>query len=189
MMSNGLQPFCVMLVLLGFAIAHMAIQLHCVLWAEKYIGPCLYRVLFCLFSQFAFGCRVISAYFFLITGMIFAIVVSPGRSRIRYLATVSNSLLFFVLYPATFNLLEIAAIQKTSSPPLKLGNYSDHSAIRRWWTTIWVWRLNIFDWLILLCHLNVSAASFIWASKRRIAVCRHCVRRRKYKARTSDHSF
>lgn len=95
--------------LLGFAIAHSglaALRPH----AEKVVGARLYRVFFALVSipfatvliTYFFNHRYDGAQLWMLQGM-------PG---IKTIVWVLSAISFFFLYPATFNLLEIAAIQK-----------------------------------------------------------------------------
>ncbi|MBD0388658.1 MAG: hypothetical protein ICV54_19680 [Nostoc sp. C3-bin3] len=78
--------------------------------AEKYIGPRLYRVLFALVSLplaviliiYFFGHRYDGLQLWQVQGV-------PG---VREFVWLLSAISFLFLYPATFNLLEIAAIQK-----------------------------------------------------------------------------
>ncbi|MBE9231619.1 hypothetical protein IQ231_07940 [Cuspidothrix issatschenkoi LEGE 03284] len=79
-------------------------------WAEKYIGPRLYRIIFALISLplavlliiYFFNHRYDGRQLWQVQGI-------PG---VGTLVWVLSAISFFFLYPATFNLLEIAAIQK-----------------------------------------------------------------------------
>ncbi|WP_138505077.1 NnrU family protein [Nostoc sp. PA-18-2419] len=79
-------------------------------WAEKYIGPRLYRILFALVSL---PLAVILIIYFLrhrYDGLqLWQVQGVPG---VREVVWVLSAISFLFLYPATFNLLEIAAIQK-----------------------------------------------------------------------------
>lgn len=95
--------------LLGFAIAHSGLA-ALRLWAETKIGARLYRVFFALVSiPFA---TILIVYFFnhRYDGIqLWQVQGTPGiRSTVWILSFIS----FLFLYPATFNLLEIAAVQK-----------------------------------------------------------------------------
>lgn len=95
--------------LLTFAIAHSGLAALRP-WGEKHIGPRLYRVVFALVSLplatvliiYFFNHRYDGAQLWLVQGM-FGI-----QTTVWILSAIS----FFFLYPATFNLLEIAAIGK-----------------------------------------------------------------------------
>ncbi|HAX88165.1 MAG TPA: hypothetical protein DCY91_18325 [Cyanobacteria bacterium UBA11370] len=95
--------------LLGFAIAHSGLAALRP-WGEKYIGARLYRVLFALVSLplavvliiYFFNHRYDGSQLWQVQGI-------PG---LKSLVWVLSAVSFLFLYPATFNLLEIAAIQK-----------------------------------------------------------------------------
>jgi uncharacterized membrane protein len=95
--------------LLGFAIAHSGLA---ALRAkgEQLMGPRLYRILFALVSiPFAV---VLIIYFFnhRYDGLqLWQVQGVPGMGSVVW---VLSAISFFFLYPATFNLLEIAAIEK-----------------------------------------------------------------------------
>jgi|SRR6478672_11326389 len=95
--------------LFGFAIAHSGLAALRP-WGEKYIGPRLYRVLFALVSLPL--AVVLIVYFFnhRYDGLqLWQVQDVPGISPLVWIL---SAISFFFLYPATFNLLEIAAIQK-----------------------------------------------------------------------------
>lgn len=93
----------------GFAIAHSGLA-ALRMQAETIIGPRLYRILFALVSialaVFTIGYFVAHRYdgvqLWLVQGV-------PG---IKALVWILSAISFIFLYPATFNLLEVAAIQK-----------------------------------------------------------------------------
>lgn len=95
--------------LLGFAIAHSGLAALRP-WGEQRIGPRLYRVLFALVSiPFA---TILIIYFFnhRYDGLqLWQLQGTPGLQGVVW---VLSAISFLFLYPATFNLLEIAAIQK-----------------------------------------------------------------------------
>ncbi|MBW4638836.1 MAG: hypothetical protein KME05_11475 [Gloeocapsa sp. UFS-A4-WI-NPMV-4B04] len=95
--------------LLGFAIAHSGLA-SLRPWAEKYIGPRLYRVLFALVSLPL--AVVLVVYFFNHRYEGFQLWQVQGVPGIQTLVWLLSAISFLFLYPATFNLLEIAAIQK-----------------------------------------------------------------------------
>ncbi|HLP88580.1 MAG TPA: NnrU family protein [Nostocaceae cyanobacterium] len=79
-------------------------------WAEKYIGPRLYRILFALVSLPL--AVILIVYFFnhRYDGLqLWQVQDVPG---VKALVWILSAISFLFLYPATFNLLEIAAIQK-----------------------------------------------------------------------------
>ena len=95
--------------LIGFAFAHSGLAALRP-WGEQFIGPRLYRVCFALVSiPFA---TILIIYFFnhRYDGLqLWQLQGSPGVVPMVWLL---SALSFLFLYPATFNLLEIAAIQK-----------------------------------------------------------------------------
>ena len=95
--------------LLGFAIAHSGLA-ALRLTVEKQIGPRLYRIGFALVS---ISLAVVVITYFLNHrydgGQLWQVHGVPG---IKPLVWGLSALSFVFLYPATFNLLEIAAIQK-----------------------------------------------------------------------------
>jgi uncharacterized membrane protein len=93
----------------GFAIAHSGLAALRP-WGEKQIGARLYRVLFALVSiPFA---TVLIIYFFNHRYEGITLWQVQGIPGIKPLVWSLSALSFFFLYPATFNLLEIAAIAK-----------------------------------------------------------------------------
>lgn len=101
--------FIILGLLLGFAFAHSGLAALRP-WAESKIGARLYRVFFALVSiPFA---TILIIYFFnhRYDGLqLWQVQGIPGiKSSVWILSAIS----FLFLYPATFNLLEIAAIQK-----------------------------------------------------------------------------
>ena len=111
MTFDGLTPshFVMLGLLLGFAIAHSGLA-SLRPWAEKYIGPRLYRVLFALVSLPL--AVVLVVYFFNHRYDGFQLWQVQGVPGIQTLVWLLSAISFLFLYPATFNLLEIAAIQK-----------------------------------------------------------------------------
>ncbi len=79
-------------------------------WAEKHLGCRLYRVLFALASLPLVV--ILIGYFFNHRYDGLQLWNVQGVSGIAQLVWVLSAISFFFLYPATFNLLEIAAIQK-----------------------------------------------------------------------------
>lgn len=95
--------------LLGFAIAHSGLAALRA-WGEERIGARLYRVLFALVSLPLAVILVI--YFFNHRYDGIQLWQVQGIPGIKPLVWVLSAISFLFLYPATFNLLEIAAIQK-----------------------------------------------------------------------------
>ncbi|MGQ9837657.1 MAG: NnrU family protein [Cyanobacteriota bacterium] len=95
--------------ILGFACAHSGLA-YLRPWGEEKIGPRLYRVFFALVSISL--ALLLLIYFFnhRYDGIIlWNLQAIPG---IHTTVLLLSAFSFFFLYPATFNLLEIAAIQK-----------------------------------------------------------------------------
>lgn len=104
-----LSHFVMLGLLLGFAIVHSggaALRP----WAEKQIGCRLYRIFFALTSLPL--AVILIVYFFNHRYDGIRLWNVQGVSGIAQLVWVLSAISFFFLYPATFNLLEIAAIQK-----------------------------------------------------------------------------
>ena len=79
-------------------------------WAEKYIGPRLYRIIFALTSLPL--AVILIVYFFNHRYDGWQLWQVQGVPGVGALVWVLSAISFLFLYPATFNLLEIAAIQK-----------------------------------------------------------------------------
>ena len=95
--------------LLGFAIAHSGLAALRP-WGESKIGARLYRVLFALVSiPFA---TILIIYFFNHRYDGIQLWQVQGIPGIKPLVWTLSFISFIFLYPATFNLLEIAAVQK-----------------------------------------------------------------------------
>lgn len=95
--------------LLGFAIAHSGLAALRP-WGEKRIGPRLYRVLFALVSLPLAVVLIIYFFNHRYDGLqLWQVQGIPGIGSVVW---VLSAISFLFLYPATFNLLEIAAIQK-----------------------------------------------------------------------------
>lgn len=95
--------------LVGFAIAHSGLA-SLRPWAEKYIGARLYRILFALVSL---PLAVVLIIYFInhrYDGV--RLWQVQGIPLVQTVVWVLSAISFLFLYPATFNLLEIAAIQK-----------------------------------------------------------------------------
>ncbi|MDF0554628.1 NnrU family protein [Kamptonema sp. UHCC 0994] len=95
--------------LLGFAIAHSGLAALRPK-GEKLIGPRLYRVLFALVSIPL--ATVLIIYFFNHRYDGLQLWQLQGVPTVKPLVWTLSAISFLFLYPATFNLLEIAAIQK-----------------------------------------------------------------------------
>lgn len=95
--------------LLGFAIAHSGLAALRT-WAETKIGARLYRILFALVSiPFA---TILVIYFFNHRYDGIQLWQVQQITGVKSLVWILSAISFIFLYPATFNLLEIAAIQK-----------------------------------------------------------------------------
>ena len=79
-------------------------------WAEKYIGPRLYRIIFALISLPL--AVILIVYFFNHRYDGWQLWQVQGIPGVEALVWSLSAISFLFLYPATFNLLEIAAIQK-----------------------------------------------------------------------------
>jgi len=110
-LSAWLMPshFVILGLLLGFAIAHSGLAALRP-WAEKKIGPRPYRILFATVSLPL--AVVLIIYFFNHRYDGLQLWQVQGVPGVRTLVWVLSAISFVFLYPATFNLLEIAAIQK-----------------------------------------------------------------------------
>ena len=95
--------------LLGFAIAHSGLAALRP-WGEKRIGPRLYRILFALISLPLAVTLIIYFFNHRYDGLqLWQVQGVPGIPSVVWIL---SGISFLFLYPATFNLLEIAAIQK-----------------------------------------------------------------------------
>jgi uncharacterized membrane protein len=95
--------------IIGFAIAHSGLAALRP-WAEKRMGARFYRVLFALVSLSIAVPLIIYFYNHRYDGLqLWQVQGVPG---VQSFVWVLSAISFFFLYPATFNLLEIAAIQK-----------------------------------------------------------------------------
>ena len=95
--------------LLGFAIVHSGLA-ALRSWGEAKIGPRLYRVLFALVSLPL--ATILIIYFINHRYDGWQLWQVQGIPGIQAAVWVLSAISFFFLYPATFNLLEIAAIEK-----------------------------------------------------------------------------
>jgi len=95
--------------LLGFAVAHSGLA-SLRMGGEAIIGARLYRVLFALVSIPLAVILVVYFFNHRYDGLLLWQV--QGVTGVKTLVWVLSAISFFFLYPATFNLLEIAAIQK-----------------------------------------------------------------------------
>jgi uncharacterized membrane protein len=95
--------------LLGFAIAHSGLAALRP-WGEQRIGPRIYRIVFALVSLPL--AVVLIIYFFNHRYDGLQLWQVQGIPGVQSVVWVLSAISFLFLYPATFNLLEIAAIQK-----------------------------------------------------------------------------
>jgi len=110
-MFNWLTPshFVMLGLLLGFAIAHSGLAALRP-QGEKWLGPRLYRIVFALVSLPL--ATVLIIYFFNHRYDGLQLWQVQGVTGVEPIVWVLSAISFFFLYPATFNLLEIAAVQK-----------------------------------------------------------------------------
>ncbi len=111
MLYSWLTPshFIMLGLLLCFALAHSGLAALRP-WAEKYLGARFYRVLFALVSLSLAGVMLIYFFNHRYDGLqLWQVQGVPGVIPTVW---VLSAISFVFLYPATFNLLEIAAIQK-----------------------------------------------------------------------------
>lgn len=111
MLYSWLTPshFTILGLLLCFALAHSGLA-ALRLWAEKFLGARLYRVLFALVSLSLAGVMIIYFFNHRYDGLqLWQVQGVPGIATTVWIL---SAISFVFLYPATFNLLEIAAIQK-----------------------------------------------------------------------------
>lgn len=101
--------FVMLSLLLGFAVAHSGLA-SLRPWVEKQMGARLYRILFALVSLPL--AIVLVIYFFNHRYDGFQMWQVQGIPGVQTFVWVLSAISFLFLYPATFNLLEIAAIQK-----------------------------------------------------------------------------
>lgn len=99
----------ILALLLGFACAHSGLA-YLRPWGEQYWGARLYRILFALVSIPAAVLLLI--YFFNHRYDGAQLWMLQDQSWVKPLVISLSALSFVFLYPATFNLLEIAAVQK-----------------------------------------------------------------------------
>jgi uncharacterized membrane protein len=95
--------------LLGFAIAHSGLAALRP-WGEKRVGPRLYRIFFALVSLPFAGVLIIYFINHRYDGI--QLWNLQGISGVEPLVWILSAISFLFLYPATFNLLEVAALQK-----------------------------------------------------------------------------
>ncbi len=101
--------FAILGLLLGFAIAHSGLAALRP-WGEKQIGPRAYRILFALVSLPLAVVTILYFFNHRYDGLqLWQVQDIPA---VQPLVWVLSAVSFLFLYPATFNLLEIAAIEK-----------------------------------------------------------------------------
>lgn len=105
----GSSHFVMIGLLVGFAIAHSGLAALRP-WGEQRIGPRLYRIFFALVSLPL--AVVLIIYFFNHRYDGLQLWQVQGTLGIKTIVWILSAISFVFLYPATFNLLEIAAIQK-----------------------------------------------------------------------------
>ena len=175
--------------LLGFAVAHSglaALRSR----AEAIIGPRLYRVIFALVSiPFA---TVLIIYFFnhRYDGLqLWRVQEVPGvQSTVWILSAIS----FIFLYPATFNLLEIAAVQKPQvylfeTGIIRITRHPQMVGQVIWCVAHTLWLGTSFT-LVTSLGLIAHHLFAVWHGDRRLAA-RYGEAFEKVKARTSIIPF
>ena len=175
--------------LLGFAVAHSglaALRSR----AEAIIGPRLYRVIFALVSiPFA---TILIIYFFnhRYDGLqLWRVQEVPGvQSTVWILSAIS----FIFLYPATFNLLEIAAVQKPQvylfeTGIIRITRHPQMVGQIIWCVAHTLWLGTTFT-LVTSLGLIAHHLFAVWHGDRRLAA-RYGEAFEKVKARTSIIPF
>ena len=175
--------------LLGFAIAHSGLAALRPK-AEAIIGPRLYRVVFALVSiPFA---TVLIIYFFnhRYDGLqLWRVQEVPGiQSTVWILSAIS----FIFLYPATFNLLEIAAVQKPQvylfeTGIIRITRHPQMVGQIIWCVAHTLWLGTTFT-LVTSLGLIAHHLFAVWHGDRRLAA-RYGEAFEKVKARTSIIPF
>ncbi|MEL6438283.1 MAG: NnrU family protein [Cyanobacteria bacterium J06621_8] len=175
--------------LVGFAIAHSGLAALRP-WAETKIGARLYRVFFALVSiPFA---TVLIIYFFnhRYDGLLlWQLRDIPG---IQTVVWILSAISFIFLYPATFNLLEIAAVQKPQVYLFETGIIRVTRHPQMVGQVIWciahcLWLGTTFT-LVTSCGLIAHHLFAVWHGDRRLGK-RYGEAFTKVKARTSIIPF
>jgi len=161
----------IMVVLLvGFAIAHSGLAALRP-WAETKIGARLYRVFFALVSiPFA---TILIIYFFNHRYDGLQLWQVQGFPGVKPLVWILSAISFVFLYPATFNLLEIAAIQKPQVYLFETGIIRITRHPQMVGQVIWciahtLWLGTTFT-LVTSCGLIAHHLFAVWHGDRRLA--------------------
>lgn len=107
--SNYFTHFVMIGLILIFAIAHSGLA-SLRMWAEEKIGARLYRVIFALVSLPLAGLQLI--YFFIHRYDGEQLWNLQGVTGVNEFVLILSAISFLFLYPATFNLTEVAALKK-----------------------------------------------------------------------------
>ena len=175
--------------LLGFAIVHSGLAALRP-WGETKIGARLYRVLFALVSiPFA---TILIIYFFNHRYDGLQLWQIQGVPGIKSLVWLLSAISFIFLYPATFNLLEIAAVQKPQvhlyeTGIIRITRHPQMVGQVIWCVAHTMWlgtTFTIFTSLGLIAHHLFA----VWHGDRRLAA-RYGEAFSKVKARTSVIPF
>ncbi|MEM9508882.1 MAG: NnrU family protein [Cyanobacteria bacterium P01_E01_bin.35] len=175
--------------LLGFAVAHSGLA-ALRSWAETKVGARLYRVFFALISiPFA---TILIIYFFnhrYDGGQLWQL---QGVTGIKPLVWILSAISFIFLYPATFNLLEIAAVQKPQVYLFETGIIRITRHPQMVGQVIWciahtLWLGTTFT-LVTSCGLIAHHLFAVWHGDRRLAK-RYGTAFAEVKARTSIIPF
>ncbi|MEM7757266.1 MAG: NnrU family protein [Cyanobacteria bacterium P01_A01_bin.40] len=175
--------------LLGFAVAHSGLAALRP-WAETKVGARLYRVFFALISiPFA---TILIIYFFnhrYDGGQLWQL---QGVTGIKPLVWILSATSFIFLYPATFNLLEIAAVQKPQVYLFETGIIRITRHPQMVGQVIWciahtLWLGTTFT-LVTSCGLIAHHLFAVWHGDRRLGN-RYGTAFAEVKARTSIIPF
>lgn len=156
--------------LLGFAIAHSGLAALRP-WAETKVGARLYRVFFALVS--IPGATILIVYFFNHRYDGLQLWQLQGIPGLKSVVWILSALSFVFLYPATFNLLEIAAVQKPQVHLFETGIIRITRHPQMVGQVIWciahtLWLGTTFT-LVTSCGLIAHHLFAVWHGDRRLA--------------------
>lgn len=175
--------------LLGFAIAHSGLAALRP-QGEKWIGPRLYRVIFALVSLPL--ASVLIVYFIRHRYDGLQLWNVQGVAGVEPLVWILSAISFVFLYPATFNLMEIAAVQKPQVHLYETGIIRITRHPQMVGQVIWciahtLWLGTTFT-LVTSAGLILHHLFAVWHGDRRLAA-RYGEAFRAVKARTSVFPF
>ncbi|MBW4551529.1 MAG: hypothetical protein KME35_10515 [Aphanocapsa sp. GSE-SYN-MK-11-07L] len=157
--------------LLSFGIAHSGLA-ALRLWAEKQIGPRPYRIIFAVVSL---SLAVVTVGYFLAHRydgvQLWQVQAMPG---IEPLVWGLSAISFIFLYPSTFNLLEIAAIQKPQvhlhdTGIIRITRHPQMVGQVIWCLAHTLWLGTSFT-LVTSCGLVAYHLFGVWHGDRRLAL-------------------